>query len=132
ADIYVANLIGVSMTREMGPLMTAIIIAGRSGAAIAAEIATMSVNEEVDGLRTMGLAPRRYIVVPKFQAITLTMPGLCTFANLLGIFGGFLIAVIYMDLGATAFVNQLFDALVLKDLVTGMVKSIAFAWIIVL
>ncbi|MDX9722723.1 MAG: ABC transporter permease, partial [Myxococcota bacterium] len=93
ADIFVANLIGVSMTREMGPLMTAIIIAGRSGAAIAAEIATMSVNEEIDALRTLGLEPTRYIVVPKFQAITLTMPGLTVMANVLGIFGGFLVAV---------------------------------------
>ncbi len=132
ADIFVANLIGVSMTREMGPLMTAIIIAGRSGASIAAEIATMNVNEEVDALRTMGLEPVRYVVVPKFQAITLTMPGLVVFANLLGIFGGFLVAVLYMDLGASAFLHQLFDALVVKDLVSGLIKSVAFAWIIVL
>lgn len=132
ADIFVANLIGVSMTREMGPLMTAIILAGRSGAAIAAEIATMSVNEEVAALRTLGLKPIRYIVVPKFQAISITMIGLTTFANLLGIFGGFLVAVLYMDLGVMAFLGQLIDSLVMKDLLTGLVKSIAFAWIIVL
>lgn len=132
ADIFVANLIGVSMTREMGPLMTAIILAGRSGAAIAAEIATMTVNEEVDALRTLGLKPVRYIVVPKFQAITITMIGLTTMANLLGIFGGFLVAVLYMDLGAMAFLGQLVDSLVMKDLVTGLIKSLAFAWLIVL
>jgi phospholipid/cholesterol/gamma-HCH transport system permease protein len=132
ADIFVANLIGVSMTREMGPLMTAIIIAGRSGAAIAAEIATMSVNEEIDALRTMGLAPRRYIVVPKFQGITLTMPGLTVYANLLGIFGGFLVALVYMDMGAATFLTQLHGSLVLKDILTGLLKSIVFAWIIVL
>jgi len=132
ADIYVANLIGVSMTREMGPLMTAIILAGRSGAAIAAEIATMTVNEEVAALRTLGLKPRRYIVVPKFQAISITMPGLTIFANLLGIFGGFLVAVLYMDLGVFSFLEALVDSLVMKDVVTGIIKSVAFAWLIVL
>ncbi len=131
-DIYIANLIAVSMTREMGPLMTAIIIAGRSGAAIAAEVATMKVSEEVDALKVMGLEPVRYIVVPKFQAITLTMPALTVCANLIGIIGGFLVALLYMSLAPSLFFKQAFDSLVLLDLVTGMVKSIAFAWIIVL
>ena len=132
ADIFVANLIGVSMTREMGPLMTAIIIAGRSGAAIAAEVATMSVNEEIDALRVMGLEPHRYVVVPKFQAMTMTMPGLTVMANVLGIFGGFLVAVLYMDLGAGTFMGQLLESLVLQDILSGLIKSTAFAWIIVL
>lgn len=132
ADIFVANLIGVSMTREMGPLMTAIIMAGRSGASIAAEIATMSVNEEVDSLKVMGLEPGRYIVVPKFQAITITMPALTIFASLLGIMGGFLVALFYMQLSASTFFGQLFSSLVVKDILSGLVKSVAFAWIIVL
>lgn len=132
ANIYVANLIGVSMTREMGPLMTAIIIAGRSGAAVAAEVATMAVNEEVDALKTMGLQPVRYVVVPKFQALTLTMPALSMFAIVLGIFGGFLVALFYLDISPSAFWNQLVSSLVVKDFVTGLVKSVAFAWIIVL
>jgi len=132
ADIFVANLIGVSMTREMGPLMTAIIMAGRSGASIAAEIATMSVNEELDSLKVMGLEPGRYIVVPKFQAITLTMPALTIYASILGIMGGFLVALFYMQLSASTFFGQLFDALVVKDILSGIAKSVAFAWIIVL
>ena len=132
ANIYVANLIAVSMTREMGPLMTAIILAGRSGAAIAAEIATMMVTEEVAALRTMGLNPTRYIVVPKFKAITLTMPALTIFSSALGIFGGFIIAILYLDLGGSVFWNQVIRSLIVKDLVTGLVKSVAFAWIIVL
>jgi len=132
ANIYVANLIAVSMTREMGPLMTAIILAGRSGAAIAAEIATMMVTEEVSALKTMGLNPVRYIVVPKFKAITWTMPALAVFASAIGILGGFLIALLYLDLGTSVFFNQVLKSLIVKDLVTGVIKSIAFAWIIVL
>ena len=131
-NIYIANLIAVSMTREMGPLMTAIIIAGRSGAAIAAEVATMKVSEEVDALKVMGLEPVRYIVVPKFQAITLTMPALTICANIIGIVGGFLVALLYMSLSPNIFFNQAYGALVLLDLLTGMIKSVAFAWIIVL
>ncbi len=132
ANIFVVDLIAVGMTREMGPLMTAIMIAGRSGAAIAAEIATMQVSEEIDALGAMGLNPTRYIVVPKFQALTLTMPALTVFANLTGIFGGFLVALLYLDISFGAYVNQLADALALKDIVTGLVKSVAFSWIIVL
>ena len=131
-NIYIANLIAVSMTREMGPLMTAIIIAGRSGAAIAAEVATMKVSEEVDALNVMGLEPIRYIIVPKFKAITLTMPALTIYANLLGILAGFVVALLYMGLSASIYFNQAFGALVLMDLFTGMVKAVSFAWIIVL
>lgn len=132
ANIYVANLIAVSMTREMGPLMTAILMAGRSGASIAAEVGTMVVSQEVDALRTMGLHPVRYIVVPKFQAMTMTMPALVVFANLLGIIGGFLAAWLYLGLGPSTFFNQVIKSLVLKDIWTGLLKSVAFAWVIVL
>ena len=92
----------------------------------------MKVSEEIDALEAMGLNPTRYIVVPKFQAMTLTMPGLVVFANLFGILGGFLVALIYLNIGFGAFWGQLTDALVLKDIVTGLVKSVAFAWIICL
>jgi phospholipid/cholesterol/gamma-HCH transport system permease protein len=132
ADLFVANLVAVSMTREMGPLMTAIIIAGRSGASIAAEIATMTVNEEIESLQTMGLEPVRYVVVPKFQALTLAMPALVMYANFLGIIGGALVAMFYMKLGMGTFFTQVAKALVLKDIITGLIKSVSFAWIIVL
>ncbi len=132
ASVFVADLIAVSMTREMGPLMTAIIIAGRSGASIAAEIATMKVSEEVDALRAMGLQPIRYIVVPKFRGLTLTMPLLVAYANLLGMVGGYAVALLYLDIGSAAYWDGVTDALVLKDILTGLVKSLAFAWIIVL
>jgi phospholipid/cholesterol/gamma-HCH transport system permease protein len=132
ADLFVANLVSVSMTREMGPLMTAIIIAGRSGASIAAEIATMTVNEEIESLQTMGLEPVRYVVVPKFQALTLSMPALVMYANFLGIIGGAVVAMFYMKLSMGTFFTQVAKALVLKDIITGLIKSVSFAWIIVL
>ncbi len=131
-SIYVANLIAVSMTREMGPLITAIILAGRSGAAIAAEVATMNVSEETSALRVMGLEPVRYVVVPKFQALTLTMPALTVYANVVGILGGSVVAWAYLDIGPLIYLRQSWGALVLLDIGTGLLKSVVFAWIIVL
>jgi phospholipid/cholesterol/gamma-HCH transport system permease protein len=131
ANIFIADLVGIAMTAEMGPLMTAILLAGRIGSATAAEIATMTITEEVDALKTMGIHPLRYLVVPRFLAITITQPLLTVVANLLGILGGFVIAVTYLDLSAGVFGHQLLDALRVKDLMTGLVKSIAFGWIIV-
>lgn len=131
-NIYVANLIAVSMTREMGPLITAIIVAGRSGAAIAAEVATMNVSEEMSALRTMGLEPVRYVVVPKFQGLTMTMPALTAFANLIGILGGAAVAYAYLDIGPLIYLRQAWGALVTLDIFTGLFKSVVFAWLIVL
>jgi len=131
ANIYIANLVGVAMTREMGPLMTAILLAGRSGASIAAETATMVITEEVDALKTMGIHPVRFLVVPRFWGITITQPLLTVISDALGIFGGFLIAVTYLQLGVTSFLDQLIGALQVKDIATGLVKSVSFAWIIV-
>ncbi len=131
ANIFIANLVGVAMTREMGPLMTAILIAGRSGASIAAEISTMVITEEVDALRIMGIHPTRFLVVPRFIGITLTQPLLTIMADALGIIGGFVVAVLYLGISPGGFYDQLVGALVLKDLATGLVKSVSFAWIIV-
>jgi len=128
AAIFVANLAGVAMIREMGPLMTAILVAGRSGSSIAAEIATMKVSEEVDALSTMGLDPVAYLALPKLVAILLTVPLLTVLADVLGILGGFLVGVFYLDISAVAFLRQTLDALVPKDLLTGLLKSLAFAW----
>lgn len=131
ANIFIADLIGISMTREMGPLMTAILVAGRCGAAICAEISTMVITEEVDALKVMGINPVRHLVSPRFLAITFTQPMLTIASDAIGIFGGFLIAVLYLQLGVTTFIDQLLRALMVKDIVTGLIKSIAFAWIIV-
>lgn len=132
ASIYVADLVAISMTREMGPIMTAIVFAGRSGSSIASEIATMVVTEETDALKSMALNPVRYIVVPKFYAITLTMPLLTILSMLIGIFGAMVIGYTYLDIGIAPFYQQVVDALVFRDIITGLVKSVVFAWIIVI
>lgn len=131
ASIYVADLIAISMVREMGPMMTAIIIAGRSGSAFAAEISSMKVSEEIDALRMMAVNPIRYIVVPKFLAITISMPLLVTLSMVLGIFGGFIIGVSYLDLTPVSYINETLSILTLEDLMVGFSKSIFFAGVIV-
>jgi phospholipid/cholesterol/gamma-HCH transport system permease protein len=131
ANVFVVDLIGISMTRELGPLMAAIMVAGRSGSAVAAEIGTMVINEEVDALDTMGINPIRFLVVPKLLAITITQPLLTVLANVAGIFGGFLVAVLYLDVGPSTFLDRLQGSLLLKDLVTGLVKAVLFAQLIV-
>jgi phospholipid/cholesterol/gamma-HCH transport system permease protein len=131
ANIFIADLVGIAMTAEMGPLMTAILLAGRIGSATAAEIATMTITEEVDALKTMGIHPIRYLVAPRFLAITITQPLLTVVADLLGIMGGFVIAITYLDLSASVFMNELIGALRVKDLLTGLIKSVSFGWIIV-
>ncbi len=132
ANIFLANLIAISMVRELGPLVTAIIVAGRSGSAIASEIATMKVTEEIDALKMMALNPIRYVVVPKFHAVTFCMPLLVLFSILIGIFGGMLIGIYYLDLSLIAFLNACLDVTALKDIVISMAKSIVFAWQIVI
>ncbi|HMA62106.1 MAG TPA: MlaE family lipid ABC transporter permease subunit [bacterium] len=132
ANIYIADLVGISMVREMGPMMTAIIVAGRSGSAFTSEIATMKISEELDALRTMSINPIRFLVVPKFLAMTICMPLLVTMATFLGIFAGMLVAVYYLKLSAVAYVNEMFNFLTLKDQIIGLSKSVFFAWVIVI
>lgn len=132
AGIYIADLIAISMVREMGPMMTAIIIAGRSGSSFAAEISTMKVTEELDALRMMALNPIQYVVVPKFLAITVCMPLLVMLSIVLGIIGGFIIGMIYLDLTMVSYFNQTVHVLVAKDLLVGLSKSVFFAWVIVI
>jgi phospholipid/cholesterol/gamma-HCH transport system permease protein len=131
ANIFVVDLIGISMTRELGPLMAAIVVAGRSGSAVAAEIGTMVITEEVDALKTMGLHPTRFIIVPKVLAITITQPLVTVLANVFGIAGGFLVGILYLDIGPSTFMSRLFSSLYVKDLLTGLFKSIMFAQLIV-
>jgi phospholipid/cholesterol/gamma-HCH transport system permease protein len=130
AAIFIANLVGISMTREMGPLITAVIVAGRTGSAIAAEIGSMVVSEEVDAMRTMALNPVRFLVVPKVVALALMMPLLTAVSNVAGIFGGWVIGVFMLDLGSPAYLTQTVQALLISDVVTGLVKSVVFAILI--
>ncbi len=132
ANIFIADLLSITMVREMGPLITAIIVAGRSGSAIASEIATMQVTEELDALRVMALNPIRYVVVPKFHAITMMMPILVAFSILVGELGGAVIALGYLDLSLHTFVTRTIEIISLKDLIVTFTKSTIFAWLIVI
>ncbi len=131
ANIFVADLMAISMVTEMGPMLTAIILAGRSGSSIASEIATMQVTEEIDALKMMAINPIRYVVVPKFHAITICIPLLVTASTVIGIFGGLIVAVTYLDLSAIAYFNRVIEVLILKDVLVGLGKSYFFAWVIV-
>lgn len=129
AEIFVANMIGLSVLREMGPLMTAIILAGRSGSAFAAEIGTMKVREEIDALKTMGLEPVRFLVVPRVIAAVVMTPVLTVFADLLGIMGGSLV-MLSLGFPLVTFFNQLQSAVSYGSLVGGLVKAFAFGILI--
>ncbi len=131
AEIYVANMVAVSMTRALGPMMTAILIAGRGGSSIAAEIGTMKVAEELDALRTMGLNPVHFLVVPRFVAMFIALPVLSLIADFLGILGAYLFSISVLDIQSVRFINQAAEALVLKDIVTGLIKTLVYALIIV-
>jgi phospholipid/cholesterol/gamma-HCH transport system permease protein len=120
------------MVSEMGPLITAVMVAGRSGSAIAAEIATMVVSEEIDALEVMGIDPIPYLIVPRIYAMILVVPLLTVLANVLGIFGGLVIGLTYLDLNVAPFMNEVLSVLRLKEIGIAMLKSFSFASIIVL
>ncbi len=132
ASVFVADMIAIGFARELAPLLTAIIISGRSGSAIASEIATMKFTEELDALKTMGLNPLRFVVVPKLWAMVVTLPLLDILALGFGIFGGFVVAVTYpqIDLAPSTFISRVMITLMFWDVVTGIIKSISFAVII--
>jgi phospholipid/cholesterol/gamma-HCH transport system permease protein len=129
AEIYVANLVAVSMLRELGPLMTAIVLAGRSGSAFAAEIGTMKINEEIDALVTFGLEPVRFLAVTRVLGTLAALPLLVVFANLAGIIGG---ALVLLSLGypPSAYLNQVLGAVTFLDLLGGLFKAFFFALIV--
>ncbi len=127
ANLYVADMVGVSMTRELGPLMTAIILCGRSGAAFAAELGTMKVSEEVDALRTLGVMPLRYLVMPRMLGLVLMAPLLVLLADAVGIAGGALVAALSLDVTPTAFLIQLRGAVKPADIISGVIKGMVFS-----
>jgi phospholipid/cholesterol/gamma-HCH transport system permease protein len=130
ASIFVANLVGIAVTREMAPLITAVIVAGRTGSAIAAEIGSMVISEEIDALRVMGLRPSRFLLVPKILALLLMLPLLTVMSNAAGILGGYMVGVFALDLGSDVYLRQTAQALLISDVVVGLVKSVVFALII--
>lgn len=130
ALIYVADLVGVSVTRELGPIITAIIVSGRSGSAFAAEIGSMKAAEEVDALITMGINPVRFLVVPKLIALMVMVPALTVLSDFLGLFGGFLLSVTLLELHPVNYFQQTINALLVKDILTGLLKAWAFGIVI--
>lgn len=130
AQLYIANMVAIGMTREMGALMTAVIMAGRTGAAYAAELGSMQANEEVDALKTFGFPPLEFLVLPRLLALLISMPILTVFADALGIFGGFMIGSGLFDISATQYINQSLSMLTLTDFMIGLFKSLVFAVLI--
>lgn len=131
AEQYVADMVAVALTRELGPVITAVVMAGRSGSAIAAEIASMKVQEELDALRVMGLNPTAFLVAPKLLAMLVAMPLLTALADLVGIIGGMACSVAVLDMSIDEYVSRTEEALVMRDFVTGLIKSVVFGGIIV-
>jgi phospholipid/cholesterol/gamma-HCH transport system permease protein len=130
ANIYVADLVGIVMTRELGPLITAVILAARSGSSIAAELGTMVVTEEVDALTVLAIEPKRFLVAPRYLAMAIALPCLTTVADLAGVAGGFVVGTFGLDIGFTHYLNETLRAVLMKDLVTGLAKSLVFANVI--
>ena len=126
-DAFLANLVGLSVVRELGPLMTAILVTGRSGAAYAAELGTMTVNEEVDALRTLGQDPQRFLVFPRVLALLVVLPVLTIIGDVIGSLGGLAIAVSYLQQPPVVYLQALDRAVSLADVGTGLMKSVAFA-----
>ena len=124
---FVASAVAISMSRELGPLITAIVVIGRSGSSFAAEIGTMKVTEELDALETMAINPVRFLVTPKFIAMMVMLPCLTIWANAMGILGGSLFGVAKAGFTFTGYINASIDALFLRDIISGLVKSFMFA-----
>jgi phospholipid/cholesterol/gamma-HCH transport system permease protein len=132
AEIYISSLVAIGMTREMGAMMTAVIMAGRTGAAFAAQLGTMQVNEEIDALQTLGISPMDFLVLPRMLALILMMPLLCIYADLMGILGGFLVGVGAFDITTTQYWEQTRSILNFSHIAVGVFKSGFFGVLIAL
>jgi len=132
ANIYVADLVGIAMLRELSPLMTAIIVAGRSGSAYTAQIGTMKVTEEIDALRTVGVVPQELLVLPKMLALVVVLPLLTVYTDITGVLGGMLMARTQLGLSYRVFLDRLDQAIVMSTYLTGIFKAPVFAMVIAL
>jgi phospholipid/cholesterol/gamma-HCH transport system permease protein len=130
AGIYVANLVAVAMAREMGAIMTGIIMAGRTGAAFAAQIGSMKVSEEIDALRTLAISPMDFLVTPRLLALCLMMPLLVLYSDIVGILGGSLVGLTFLGLTWTQYWNQTVGSMGIEDIATGLIKSAIFGVIV--
>jgi phospholipid/cholesterol/gamma-HCH transport system permease protein len=130
--MYIASIVALSIVRELGPVITSLVVAGRVGASITAEIGSMQVTEQVDALSTLATNPIKYLVVPRFIALSLMLPILTLYADIVGILGGWLICVFKLGITSSMYWNIASEALKFKDLITGLSKTIVFGMIIAL
>ena len=130
AEIYIANLVAIAMVQELGPMITAVLVAGRSGAAFAAEIGTMKVSEEIDALESMGINPQHFLVIPRIIAVTLAMPCLLLIANVAGIVGGIVTVMLFLNIPLSMYITQTLNSIDMYIIFQGFLKSIIFAILI--
>ncbi len=130
ADIYVADAVGLAMVREMGAMMTGVILAGRTGAAFAATLGNMRANDEIDALETLGIRPVDFLVIPKIVALALMMPLLALYSNFMGIFGGMFVSLTILDIPPAAYWVQTMSAIDLSDMASGLIKASAFGLLV--
>jgi phospholipid/cholesterol/gamma-HCH transport system permease protein len=131
ATAYVPDLISMSLLRELGPLLVGVVVIGRSGSAVTAEIGTMKVSEEIEALETMAINPIRFLVVPRFLAMLIMLPVLTVFGNYIGMLGGWLICHFSLGMSTDIFILRVIDSAGPADLWSGMLKSLVFAWLII-
>ncbi|MDD2706378.1 MAG: ABC transporter permease [Verrucomicrobiae bacterium] len=129
-EMYVGRVVGLTMFRELGPLIATIVLGGRCGAAIAAEIGTMKVNEEVEALRVMGISPIRFLVAPRILAFTIMAPVLAVISDYVGIIGGLVLAITELHLTYWQFVENMMSGMIVKDFVSGIAKSVVFGLLV--
>ncbi|MDE2222313.1 MAG: ABC transporter permease [Candidatus Omnitrophica bacterium] len=130
AELYIPNVVAVALTRELTPVLTALIVAGRVGAGIAAEIGSMVVTEQVDALRAFAVNPVKYLVVPRFLGLIIMLPVLTMLSDMIGIWGGYVICVYKLHISHEMFWKMTFHALTMKDIITGLTKTVFFGGII--
>jgi phospholipid/cholesterol/gamma-HCH transport system permease protein len=130
AEAFVGTVVALSMTRELGPVLSGLMVSGRVGSAMAAELGTMQVTEQIDALYTLATNPIKYLIVPRFLASVIIMPILTLFADVVGILGGYLVSVNLLGSNPTIYLRRTFDYLDLEDIYTGLLKSVVFGMII--
>ena len=130
SEMYIASIVALSIVRELGPVITSLVVAGRVGAAITAEIGSMQVTEQIDALEAFATNPIKYLVVPRFLALTLMLPLLTLYADVVGILGGYAICVYKLGISSSMYLKITADALLYKDLFTGLTKTVFFGMII--
>jgi phospholipid/cholesterol/gamma-HCH transport system permease protein len=131
AKMYIPDLVMLTLLREMGPVLIAVIVIGRSGSAVAAELGTMKVSEEIEALEVMAINPIQFLVVPRFLAMMVMLPALTIFGNYIGILGGWAVCVFALDFNTAGYILEALQSAETWDLYSGMIKSVVFAWIVI-